>query len=275
MSGTTAPAPVGPRGVRIVSHSMLFYWWPVWAVGFLMAALTYFSPSRLAIVPEGTEPVESVNIPEFGTRSALVLPPGKELPVDSATGKPMQPKLRIAPRSGPGVMFEATLLLVIFITNVPIRGLASVVAILAIILVVVVLSLFDAWETILELLTHSRIYINAFGYMAIAVPLFVFWLVFILFVDRQVYMVFTPGQLRVHQNIGGGETAYDTMGMVVTKQRSDLFRHWILGLGSGDIVVKTAGAAGREFQMPNVLFVGSKVQAIQQLIQTREVVAGR
>ena len=73
----------------------------------------------------------------------------------------------------------------------------------------------------------------------------------------------------------GGEAAYDTMGMVVTKQRSDLFRHWILGLGSGDIVVKTAGAAGREFQMPNVLFVGSKVKLIQQIIQTREVVAGR
>ena len=275
MPGTTAPSPVGRREVRIVSHSMLFYWWPVWAVGFLVAALTYFSPSRLAIVPEGTEPVESVNIPELGTRSALVLPAGKELPVDSATGKPMQPTLRIAPRSGPGVIFEVTLLLVIFITNVPIRGLASVVAILAIILLVVVLSLFDAWEGILEMLTHSRIYINAFGYLAISVPLFLLWLVFILFVDRQVYMVFTPGQLRVHQNIGGGEAAYDTMGMVVTKQRSDLFRHWILGLGSGDIVVKTAGAGGREFQMPSVLFVGSKVKAIQQLIQTREVVAGR
>jgi hypothetical protein len=253
---------------------MLFYWWPVWAVGFLMAALTYFSASCLCIVPEGTEPLESVNIPEYGTRSALILPAGKQLTADRATGKPMQPTLRVASRSGPGVMFVVVLLLVIFITNVPIRGLASVVAILAIILVVVVLSLFDAWEPILEMLTHSRIYINAFGYLAIAVPLFVLWLVFILIVDRQVYMVFTSGQLQVHQNIGGGETAYDTIGMVVTKRRSDLFRHWILGIGSGDIVVKTAGANSQEFQMPNVLFVGSKVQLIQQMLQQREVVAG-
>jgi hypothetical protein len=266
---------VGPREVRIVSHSMLFYWWPVWAVGFLMAALTYFSGNRLAIVPEGTEPVESVNIPELGTRSALILPGGKQLPVDRATGKPMQPTLRMASRSGPGVLFVVTLLLVLFITNVPIRGLASVVAILAIILLVVVLSLFDAWEPILEFLVHSRIHINAFGYLAIAVPLFLLWLVFILIVDRQVYMIFTSGQLQVHQNIGGGETAYDTIGMVVTKRRSDLFRHWILGIGSGDIVVKTAGAASQEFQMPNVLYVGSKVQLIQQMIQQREVVAGR
>jgi len=270
----TALSSIGPREVRIVSHSMLFYWWPVWAVGFLMAALTSLSGNRLAIVPEGTEPVESVNAPEFGTRSALILPAGKQLPVDRATGKPMQPTLRLASRSGPGVIFVVVLLLVLFITNVPIRGLASLVAILAFILLVVTLSLVDAWEPILELLAHSRIYINVFGYIAIAVPLFVLWLVFILIVDRQVYMVFTSGQLRVHQNIGGGETAYDTIGMVVTKRRSDLFRHWILGLGSGDIVVKTAGAASQEFQMPNVLFVGSKVQLIAQMIQQREVVAG-
>jgi hypothetical protein len=279
MSAVTQDKPalpsVGPREVRIVSHSMLFYWWPVWAVGFLMAALTYLNGNRLAVVPEGTEPLESVNIPEFGTRSALILPAGKQLPVDRATGKPMQPTLRIASRSGPGVIFVVTLLLVLFITNVPIRGLASVVAILAIILLVLVVSLFDAWEPILEFLVHSRIHINAFGYLAIALPLFVLWLVFILIVDRQVYMVFTSGQLQVHQNIGGGETAYDTIGMVVTKQRSDLFRHWILGIGSGDIVVKTSGAASQELQMPNVLFVGSKVQLIQQMIQQREVIVGR
>jgi hypothetical protein len=270
-----ALASVAPREVRIVSHSMIFYWWPVWAVGFLMAALTYFNATRLGIVPEGTEPVESVNIPEYGTRSALVLPAGKQLPIDGATGKPMLPTLRVASRSGPGVMFVLVLLLVIFITNVPIRGMASVVAIMAIILLAIVLALFDAWEPILEMLVHSRIYINAFGYLAIAVPLFLLWLVFVLVVDRQVYMIVTSGQIQMHQNIGGGETAYDTIGMVVTKRRSDLFRHWVLGLGSGDIVVKTAGAASQEFNMPNVLFVGSKVNLIQQLIQQREVVAGR
>jgi hypothetical protein len=254
---------------------MIFYWWPVWAVGFLMAALTYFSATCLGIVPEGTEPVESVNIADYGTRSALVLPAGTQLPTDHATGKPMLPRLRMASRSGPGVIFVLVLLLVIFITNVPIRGLASLVAILAIILLTVVLALFDAWEPILEMLVRSRIYINAFGYLAIAVPLFLLWLVFILIVDRQVYMIVTSGQIQMHQNIGGGETAHDTIGMVVTKRRSDLFRHWILGLGSGDIVVKTAGAASQEVHMPNVLFVGSKVNLIQQLIQQREVVAGR
>ena len=44
-----------------------------------------------------------------------------------------------------------------------------------------------------------------------------------LFFDRQVYMVFTPGQMRVCLEIGDAETAYDTAGMTIQKQRSDLF----------------------------------------------------
>jgi hypothetical protein len=60
--------------------------------------------------------------------------------------------------------------------------------------------------------------------------------------------------------------------MVVEKRRSDLFRHWVLGIGSGDLLVKTAGSNAQQFEMPNVLFVGSKVRMIQQMLQTREVV---
>jgi hypothetical protein len=50
--------PAGPAceetRIKIVSHSDLFYWWPVWAVGFLMAALTYQHGHRVAFVPAGT-----------------------------------------------------------------------------------------------------------------------------------------------------------------------------------------------------------------------------
>jgi hypothetical protein len=87
-------------------------------------------------------------------------------------------------------------------------------------------------------------------------------------------MVFSPGQLRVHQEVGTGEVAYDALGMVVAKRRSDLFRHWLLGFGSGDLIVKTAGAASQQFEMHNILFVGNKLQMIQQMLQTREVVGG-
>jgi hypothetical protein len=88
------------------------------------------------------------------------------------------------------------------------------------------------------------------------------------------YMVFSPGQLLVRQDIGSGEVACDTMGMVVAKRRTDLFRHWLLGFGSGDLIVKTAGAHAQQFEMHNVLFVGSKLKSIQDMLQTREVVSG-
>jgi hypothetical protein len=48
----------------------------------------------------------------------------------------------------------------------------------------------------------------------------------------------------------------------------------VLGLGSGDRVVKT-GANAQQFDMPNVLFVGRKVKLIEQMLQEREVVSGQ
>src|SRR4051812_533944 len=43
----------GPE-VRIIGHSPLYYWWPVWVVGFIMALLTYTGGHRMAVVPAGT-----------------------------------------------------------------------------------------------------------------------------------------------------------------------------------------------------------------------------
>jgi hypothetical protein len=263
-----APIEERPQEVRIVAHSMLFYWWPVWAVGLLLAGLTWLGGYCLAVVPAGTRVVEGFD----GDREALVLPAGAHLLKDPDTGKPREPTLRVASRSSYGVVFIVVLLLVVFITNVPIRGLWSVIVIVTVLLMTIILALAGWWDDIFDAAAHSHVYINAFGYMAISVPLLALWLVSVLFFDRKMYMVFTPGQLLVCQEIGSGEAAYDTMGMVVAKRRSDLFRHWLLGFGSGDLLVKTAGAHAQQFEMHNVLSVGSKLQLIQQMLQTREVV---
>jgi hypothetical protein len=249
---------------------MLFYWWPVWAVGLLLAGLTWLDGHRLAIVPAGTQVVEGFD----GGREALVLPAGAHLPQDPATGKPREPTLRVAGRSGYGVVFFVVVLLVVFITNVPIRGLWSVVAVVVVVLGSIILALAGWWDDILGALVDSRVYINAFGYLALSLPLLALWLVVVLFFDRKVNMVFAPGQLRVHKEIGSGEVAYDTAGMVVAKRRSDLFRHWLLGFGSGDLLVKAAGANAQPFEMQNVLFVENKLQLIQEMLQTRQVVGG-
>ena len=265
-----SPIGVRPREVYIVAHTMLFYWWPVWAVGLLMAGLTWLDGHRLAIVPPGTQAVEGFE----GGREALVLPAGAHLLQEPAKGKPREPTLRVASHSGYGVVFVVVMLLVVFITNVPIRGLWSVIAVVTVLIVTIVLALLGWWDDILEWAVQSHVYINAFGYLAISLPLLALWLVVVLFFDRQMSMIFSPGQLRVHQEIGGGEIAYDTFGMVVTKRRSDLFRHWLLGFGSGDLLVKTGGANAQQLEMHNVLFVGSKVPLIQQMLQTRDVVGG-
>jgi hypothetical protein len=49
------------KAIRIVSHSRLFYWWPVWAIGFVMAAITWFDNHFMAIVPNGTTYTQQAN----------------------------------------------------------------------------------------------------------------------------------------------------------------------------------------------------------------------
>ena len=71
-----APGGEPPREVRVVAHTMLFYWWPVWAVGLLLAGLTALGGYCLAIVPAGTQAVVGFD----GDREALVLPAGAHLP---------------------------------------------------------------------------------------------------------------------------------------------------------------------------------------------------
>src|SRR5262245_4155600 len=119
--GREQNAPVGvlPREIRVVAHSMMFYWWPVWAGGLLLAGLTWLDGHRLAVVPPGTQAVEGFD----GGRDALVLPAGAHLPRDPATGKPREPTLRVASRSGYGVVFAVVAFVVVLTTNVTVRGL--------------------------------------------------------------------------------------------------------------------------------------------------------
>src|SRR5262249_21631020 len=172
------------------------------------------------------------------------------------------------------VIWALVLLFVIVVTNVPLRGMWSVVVIVSFVMLSIILYLANVWQDIVYVLEILDIRINMGGYMFISTILFVMWFVTVFFFDKQVYMIFTRGRLRVREEIGGGETAYDTRGMVVQHLRDDLFRHWILGLGSGDLVVRTSGAHSHEFRLSNVLFVGRKLQIIEEMQRDVPVVAG-
>jgi hypothetical protein len=272
----STPAPNDrPEKIVVISHSPLFYWWPVWAVGFLMAGLSYWQGDQVAFVPPGTEARQGVDIKGIdGPRDALIAPPGQPLPTAPDFEELKQPRLRMSSSNTLGVSWALTLCLVILVTHLKLRGFLSFLLILFLGLITALLAFMRLWDPILRALQVVDIHITACSYLAISSFLFVIWLLTLVFFDRLVYMVFTRGQLRVRMAVGEGETVYDTRGMVVERHRDDLFRHWLLGFGAGDITVRTVGANPMQFEMPNVLGVGRKLALIHTMLQEREVVRG-
>src|SRR5687768_15042065 len=113
----TAPAPQIDTRSRnekneliVISHSSLFYWWPVWAVGFIMSGITFLSEQRLTTVPDGTVPATSQEIKGFdGPRDVLALPKDKHL-VKDRDGNPARPHMRMSANKNLGVLFCIVLL---------------------------------------------------------------------------------------------------------------------------------------------------------------------
>jgi hypothetical protein len=216
-----------PQEIRIYSHSSFFYWWPVWATGYLMAALTI---------------AQGVHV-QIGGQQVLFYP-GKN----------------------PGVIYSVVFLLVILLTNVTVRGLASVVTILSIMFLTVLFAWLGWWDEILRFLPNLAIYMNLGFYLFFSTLIFLVWVGSVFAYDRMSYWIIRPGQITHEFVIGGAEKSYDTRGMVFEKLRQDFFRQWILGFGSGDIRISTTGAKREDLYVPNVLFVDWKVQQIQRLI---------
>jgi hypothetical protein len=221
------PSPEQLPELRIYSRSTLFYWWPVWLAGFVMAGLTYVYGETLTLGGE-----------------EHYLHPSRDL----------------------GIIYAAALFVVVLVTNVTMRGLASLAVVLAIMFLAVLLAWLDWWDDVLSVYPHLTLYATAGFYLIISSILFVAWaLVFFVF-DRLGYWVVRPGQLYHTQLIGESERTYDTRGMVVEKMSEDWFRHRLVGLGSGDIHVITAGARNEELTLPNVLRADKRIDQIHRLI---------
>lgn len=275
VQATIAPPPA-EREIRIYSHSVLFYWWPVWAFGFLMAILTAVDNHVMAIVPPGTVAERDRNVEGHGTRDVLVLPQGAHLlPKPSKSGEapaePAKAHIKIAANGKLGVLWAVVLLVTIVISNAPMRGLWSVIIILFFVLLILILVLTGWYEWLRENIALLDIRINEGGYWFISIVLFVIWAVTVFIFDHRTYVIITPGQVRLCLAVGAGETVYDTTGMTFQKQQNDLFRHWIVGLGSGDLILHRTNT-NQEIDLPNVLFIGAKIREIERLLKEREVV---
>ena len=128
--------------------------------------------------------------------------------------------MRMSRHKGLGTLFMAVLLLVIIITNVTMRGLWSVFVILVLIMLTIIFYLAGWWDVILQNVRILAIHINMSGYLLMSIVLFAAWAINFFLMDRQMYMTFTPGQVRARLTIGGGETVYGTTGMSVQKERA-------------------------------------------------------
>lgn len=230
LPASVASVPEKPQPVselKVYSHSSLVYWWPVWVVGYVMAILTYSLGQQYQIGQDREWFHESSNL---------------------------------------GVFFFLTLFLVIIITNISVRGLVSGLVIMGIVLVAVLLAYFGWWDAVFAWFGDLKIHLNFGAYFWFSTLMLLVWLVSVLVVDRFSYWHIKPGQVTRVFVFGAGSKTYDTIGMVLEKHREDFFRHWLLGLGSGDLEIHTTGATSERIDVFNVLFIGSKVETIQRLI---------
>jgi hypothetical protein len=219
-----------PTEVIIYGHSWLFYWWPVWVVGYLMAILTWMHPVHV----------------QLGDEQVL-----------------------ITSRTSLGVIYALVLLLLILITNTSMRGLVSLVVVLCVALVALTIGYFDWWPGITHWFGQRPVYADMGFYLFVSTGLLLLWLLVVVVFDHLSYWRVRPGQVTHEYVLGAVEASYDTDNMVFTKQQADLFRNWVLGLGSGDLQMQTMGGRGVVARVSNVLFLNAHMNRIQSLIATK------
>ncbi|MBN9123008.1 MAG: hypothetical protein J0I06_28370 [Planctomycetes bacterium] len=273
------PAPA-KREITLISHSMLFYWWPIWLLGFSLALVTYFEDHRIAIVPpKSTLTRESEDEKSIFYRLGVVK--GTETrSLEAAVEKTATPgeaptfPTRVSQKPWMGPVFCVVLLLTVVVTNVPLRGLWSFLVLLMMLIIALLITLIpDGWRKLLEAMGNLHIYINMAGYLFIATVVFILWAVSVFIFDQRTYIVITPGQIRVCEHVGASIRTFDTVGLTFEKQRDDLFRHWLLGFFSGDLIVRTAGAERETIRLPNVLWIGWRLEEVQKLLSEKATVA--
>jgi len=221
------PDPTALPELRIYSRSAIFFWWPVWATGYILAAITYVF--------------------------------GEPLTVSNGT------KILVHPNTGLGITFIVILALIMMFTNERARGIYSVVGLLSIAFLTVLFAWLGWWDNILRLIPQLSVYMNFGFYLTFSTLLLVIWLARFFFFDRLTFWSLRPGQLTEEHLIGSAEQSYDTRGMLFEQRANDFFRH-IVGLGAADLLLITTGAKKEEIDIPNVLFANRKIRLMQRLI---------
>lgn len=213
--------------IRIYSHSALFYWWPIWVVGYILAAVTAAQGERVPI--NGQE---------------YIMHPSQYM----------------------GLGYATLLAVIILLTTVTLRGLSSVVVVLVVVLTGVTLAWMQWLDDLVAMIPYVGVYMNLGFYVFLSTTVFIMWVLSFFVFDRMRFWRIRPGQMTYERWIGDAEKSYDTRGMVFEKFREDYFKQFLLGLGTGDLHMTTSGARSEEIYIHNVTRVDWKVDTIQKLI---------
>ncbi len=173
--------------------------------------------------------------------------------------------------NAPGVVFVVILLVVAVSSTVILRGMVSVVAVITLIAVATAFAWFGWWGHILGFLGGLEIRINAAGYLCVGIPLFLVWAAVIGMYDKMHHVTFGRGQIRYVLEVGDGEVVMPSEGAVVEKKRSDAFRHWVLGLGAGDLMIRSGGPNSPAIELKNVLRIHRKLAVIDRMLREKAV----
>lgn len=243
-------------------------------LGYIMALVTFMENDRLAIVPHGSKlTVIQETDSEIAFRLAVPKPSTRSLDhAENATKSTSEGdvfKPRISQKAWMGPVFCVILLVTVVITNVPLRGLWSFLVILLLIVVVMLITILHQWDSLLAAVFNLHIHINMAGYLFIATAVLILWLVSVFIFDQRTYMTVEPGQIRLCEHVGASIRNIDAAGVEFEKQRDDLFRHWLLGFFSGDLIIHLADK--QQIRLPNVLWISWRLEEVQQLLREKAV----
>lgn len=283
--------------VKVHQHTMLLYYWPIWFFGLLFASLTLLDNHRLALLPSDGKKWVATELTVKETRlsdSTKTIKSEQGIDILLSEKHPadgIEYTDRIVARNPFfGVIYLTIILLVIFFTNVPLRGLTATLFLAAIVIFFLLLYSFGQLRQLAEKVLMLDVRINLAGYVMLSVCMFILWGIAFWLVDHRIYIEFLPGQIKVVTEVGEGETTYDSAGVEFLIQPTDPFRNhllglawlgWLLkatrlvrneewGLGTGDLIVTTGG---KQIQISNVIGLTEKRKAITEMLKKQRVVS--
>ena len=158
---------------------------------------------------------------------------------------------------------------VVFFTNVNLRGVWAMVFGVSALAGGLALTLLGWWDPLLQQLGNLQLSVNSDFYRAMGAVLFIPWLFVVFVFDLRRYFHFQPSQITMVNEIGEGEKNFDSFGVVMEKHRDNYVQHMALGFGSGDLSIATHGGDREVMTFPNVLRINKVLKEVAKIREMR------